>query len=289
MITFKFLPYLLEFIKFLFPASFQLIFVIPTPLIMKTRTIFSKAIILTLLIFVYNNVILAQCIPADSLTCPDPENNGQVCPDTLPGAVTGELYSQVATIKPPLTVGDTIVLDLHHIQLMDVENLPDNITWVSNEPNNEFMAGAYYCILLEGTPSIPGTYYLKIIVDAYVIILPELPPVNIGQTMDSTTLFITVTDPSGITENPSRNLVITENFPNPFTSETIINYYSTETGTLLFEVFDILGNCVYKKNYSMTRGDNAIHFCGENISNGNYYYLLRSDKYRAGGKMIKHQ
>ncbi len=255
---------------------------------MKTKTNIKSFLLIVLFLISINYSAYSQCIPGDSISCPDPENNGQVCPDTLPSATAGELYSEVATIKPPYTVGDSIVLDLHHIQLMDVGNLPDGITWVSNEPNNEFMAGEYYCILLEGTPTTTGTYYLKIIVDAYVIVIPGSPPVNVGQTIDSTSLFITVTDPFGTPEHKNQFYMMNAH-PNPFESTTTLSFYSTESVRVIFELYNMLGERIFHKYHPVKTGKNKIQVSGKKLNNGTYYYVLRSGNHYVSGKIIRHQ
>ncbi|MDX1285096.1 MAG: hypothetical protein R3182_08795, partial [Draconibacterium sp.] len=43
----------------------------------------------------------SQCTPLDSTSCPDPEENGQICPNILDTVIVGSEYMQEVTILPP--------------------------------------------------------------------------------------------------------------------------------------------------------------------------------------------
>lgn len=67
--------------------------------------------------------------------------------------------------------------------------------------------------------------------------------------------------------------------PNPFTSETTINFQSTETsGDLIFLVKNVLGKTVYKKQYKVKKGKNKIKFLRGDLSAGMYIYSLQTSK-----------
>lgn len=249
-----------------------------------------KRYLLTLLVIAILGIMLpqgqafAQCVPADSTECPDPENNGEICPDTLAPGYLGQFYSQVATILPPLTYGDTIVVTLHHITLVAVDSLPNGITWQSNAPNNEFMAGEYYCILLEGTPDTIGTFPLRIVVDVYIIILPGFPPVYAGQIIDSTSLVMEVFDPSGISQPGP--VTVTGVIPNPFRQETSISFTNGRSEVVSFEVYDLTGHRIFDEQLPATPGENTYIFRNPGLRPGHYIYVIRSAGARVGGAMV---
>lgn len=69
--------------------------------------------------------VKAQCTPGNSTTCPDLENNGEVCPAILPDGITGMDYNEEFTIlAPPEYDLMGTVIQLHHIKIVDVNNLP---------------------------------------------------------------------------------------------------------------------------------------------------------------------
>ncbi len=254
---------------------------------MKAKT-FTLFIFLGVLIFFSRTSILyAQCTPESAIECPDPENNGQICPDTLQTAILNQSYSQVVTILPPTTVGVNPAITLDHIQLMDVGNLPPGISWQSNSPTNEFPAGQYSCIALDGTPDSAGLYYLRIVVDVYVILAPGYPPVKIGQQIDSTSVFMEVIGNSGIPEYANHNFYIRNNQPNPFSGITQIDFYNFEPSLVALTVFSSMGEVVYRENYLAVKGDNKLKIDGGGFRNGTYFYVLKTSKYKASGLMVK--
>jgi hypothetical protein len=232
--------------------------------------------------------VYSQCDPATPDECPDPENNGQVCPDSLQAAFINQFYSQVATIKPPEVYylpPDSTEINLHHVKLMEVGNLPDGITWVSNSPDSVFNAGEYYCVLMEGTPVTPGEYTLEIEVDIYVLIFNV--PVKITTVVDSTSLTLVVIDDTGIDGFDRGMLEAGRNMPNPFREGTRISYVSEKEGPIVFEVYSLLGECVHSEHFICFRGENQVYFNGQTLPEGPYFYLLRSGNHQAGGIMIK--
>jgi hypothetical protein len=232
----------------------------------------------------------SQCTPQDSISCPDPEHNGEVCPDTLPDGMVGHNYSTVATILPPPKVlADTvhnIYIPLHHIKLMDVSNLPPGITYQSNTTDSIFLVGTYYCILLSGIPTMTGTYYLKIVVDIYVSIGGT--PVMLAEVTDSTSLAITVVpDNSGIA-NPEGNVFrLIPNSPNPFNSLTHIGYYSPAPGKVSLMVYNPVGQCLYSEESNGNKGVNYFSFDGHRLKEGLYYYTVSSGLKKFTRTMVK--
>jgi hypothetical protein len=247
-------------------------------------------LVLLLSLSLANLASYAQCTPETPEQCPDPENNGQICPDSLAVGYVGQVYSQVATIKPPLQYylpPDSTLITLHHVKLMQVGNLPAGLTWQSNTSDSNFVAGDYYCVLLEGTPDSAGQFHLRIVVDVYVVILPGWPPVNVATIIDSTSLTINIIDNSGIKGFNNKSLLTRNCYPNPFRDITRIDFYSGIAGTLTFEVFSILGKKVYNQQYKAIQGENSLIFSGKDLPEGPYYYVFGSSGYKSTGIMIR--
>lgn len=251
---------------------------------LKTLTFF-----LILLSFCFAAMsVRSQCEPATPEQCPDPENNGQVCPDSLVLARVGQFYSQVATIKPPASyMLDTIEIALHHVKLMEVGNLPAGITWQSNTPDSVFIAGEYYCVLMEGTPDLAGDYPLRIVVDVYVVVVPGWPPIKVATVTDSTSLTLVVVDDAGIKGDENTSLFVRQNIPNPFQCNTRIDFHSEIIGSVDFEVYSILGQRVYDQQILAVKGENSLIFNGQMLPEGPYFYIFRSARYKSTGIMIR--
>jgi len=229
-----------------------------------------------------------QCTPGNAITCPDPENNGQVCPDSLAVGYYNLPYSQEITILPPsyfVVIGDTV--NLHHVTLIDIGNLPPGLSWESNAPNNEFMAGEYYCILIDGTPSDSGVYQISIIVEVFVEILPSLPPVSAGQIEDSTLAMYILPESTGIDEQIANTFSVTESSPNPFSNKTSIGYHVTEKQTVRIHVYDMCGQCIHENKITANPGLNQYLFEADELGSGMYICTLTTAKAKQTIKLIK--
>lgn len=244
-------------------------------------------LILLSLLFIITHSSYSQCVPLTSDECPDLENNGEVCPDTLSPAFINQLYSQVATILPPSVyiTEDSVEIELHSVHLMEVANLPEGITWQSNTEDSVFMAGEYYCILMEGTPDSAGEYALRIVVDVYILFFGI--PVKVATAVDSTSLTLIVVDNTGINDDKEASFHAGHNIPNPFKSETRIGYYADKAGPATFEVYSLVGERVHSEQIHAGEGENLIVFDGRRLSAGTYFYILRRDNYQSAGIMIR--
>lgn len=234
----------------------------------------------------------SQCDPMTEEQCPDPENNGQVCPDSLLPGYLHQFYSQVATIKPPAVYyapPDSTVINIDHVQLLEVGNLPPGLSWQSNTTDSIFIAGQYYCVLMEGQPEAAGEFPLRIKVGVYAIILPGWPPVWVRDVVDSTSLTISIYDDTGIPGNNHPGILSTHALPNPFRDKTSITYVSDKTGQVSFEVFSLTGEKVFSDAFMAQKGENELIFNGQNLSPGSYLYVIRAGEQKISGMMVKEQ
>lgn len=246
-----------------------------------------STLIILALLSMLNVIVYAQCEPLTPEQCPDPENNGEVCPDTLEPAFINQFYSQVATIKPPAVYylpPDSTEISLHQVKLKEVGNLPEGITWQSNTTDSIFMAGEYYCVLMEGTPGTAGEYPLKIVVDVYILVFNV--PVYVATAVDSTSLVMQVIDNSGIFDVRHREFFAEQNVPNPFSAETRISFYAENDDPVTFEIFTLLGTRVYAETMPALPGKNTITYRDQGLPAGTYLYRLRSGSYQSGGMMV---
>lgn len=245
-----------------------------------------KTLLLTFgisLLFSYAT-LQAQCTPGDSLSCPDPEGNGEICPDTFPQAILNVPFSVEFTILPPAqVVYQGFPVPIHHITLVSVDNLPPGITFQSNEPTGVFYPATYYCVLLSGTPTVAGTFPLKIKVDAYVNFLGN--PVFVGQQTDSTSLAITVAASAGTTE-PGAQWQVEGPWPNPFSQGTSIKTNNIKEDILL-EISDITGKRIYSELLPAAATDRSFRFSGEQLDAGIYFYTISSPEFQHSGKLIR--
>ncbi|MCX6234508.1 MAG: T9SS type A sorting domain-containing protein [Bacteroidetes bacterium] len=249
-----------------------------------------KISLMLIIAIVFFKQAFPQCTPMDSIACPDPENNGEVCPETLPGGIAGIAYESVATILPPPEVEfqPGVFIPLHHIKLTDVQNLPPGITYQSDSPDNIFLVGTYYCILLSGVPTVAGNYVLKIIVDIWAEGIGGGEPIWIAQQTDSTSLSIKIIwDPNAIDEPNDDSFHLDGCKPNPFIDRTRISFYSPDPAELSFDIYDLLGQIMYHQVFPAIRGENFIDLNGGRLPAGLYYYSISGAEKKLTKILIK--
>ena len=66
--------------------------------------------------------------------------------------------------------------------------------------------------------------------------------------------------------------------PNPFVTETKINFNSETNQTITFNVRNILGRTVYTKKIKVKKGKNSIPFSKNNLRSGVYIYAIQNKK-----------
>jgi len=232
----------------------------------------------------------AQCTPGDSISCPDIENNGEVCPDTLPNAYLNQFFSQEFTILAPPEYTDSssgITVSLHHLKINDVANLPPGLDWVSNAADSIFLVGEYYCVLMDGTPSETGIFPLHIVVDVFIPGILGSPPIYVTTVTDSTSLFIEVIEESGIEDfNLNKNLQLSVH-PNPFCHSTEMNITLFELEEVIIEVYNLLGTIKHREVLIPQLGNNKIIFNGAKLKSGIYFCNVRTANKSILNKIVK--
>jgi hypothetical protein len=80
---------------------------------------------------------------------------------------------------------------------------------------------------------------------------------------------------------------LTQNFPNPFNPNTIINYSIKDAGLVKIKVFDILGSEVSNLvNETKEAGNFAVEFNAANLPSGVYIYTLQVNGFTSSKKML---
>ena len=92
---------------------------------------------------------------------------------------------------------------------------------------------------------------------------------------------------SNITENEN---IITEvnNYPNPFTTSTQINFQISKSGNISLSIFDIYGKEVkkIKNNEFMTPGNYTVQLDASDMSSGIYFYQINTGTHQLSKKMM---
>lgn len=211
-----------------------------------------------------------QCIP-DTANCKDIDEPGQVCPDTLPVAVLNTWYEQVITIIPPYEYNlGAGVISIHKIVLDSVTNLPPGLSY---EPNaTELFPDNAYCVLISGTPTELDTFFLKICVTPFAVLMGTV--VEFPQTVNDTSLFIIVQSTTGLPVMSTDQVTLLPVKPNPFTMSSRIGLTSDRFGVGELHVFYITGQMAYHEEKWIQPGENYFDFRGETLRKGIYLYKV---------------
>jgi len=85
-----------------------------------------------------------------------------------------------------------------------------------------------------------------------------------------------------------KSFSLSQNYPNPFETQTTINYTIPENSFVSLVVYNILGKKILTLvNETQNKGKHQIVFDAEKLSDGIYYYELKCNSFVKARKMIK--
>lgn len=162
--------------------------------------------LLLVLSFTTSHYTIAQYAVCTPVSCPDPENNGELNPDSLTAGMIGVPYNYVLSILPPPSGSGFTV---NKIKIMQIDNMPAGFTWETNSNNsNDYLYnGNWYCVVIDGTPTGPaGVYEMTIWANAWIqTFLGEIPAP--GNPQNGGTLQAVVCNPLNV--NIGNDTIIT--------------------------------------------------------------------------------
>ena len=248
---------------------------------MKTTLLYT---FLLLIGFSISSISYSQCTPGDAILRQAGYRTAMACPAVLPNGIIGQEYSQEFTIiAPPEYNLDGTIIPLHHIKIVDVDNLPSDVTWESNATDSVFMVGTYYCVLLSGLCNETGDFPLKIVVDVYIDVFGN--PVYATQITDSTSISLKVTwDPDGI-ETYQDNKLDIKLWPNPFKDEILFSLGNSNKSVKV-ELYSILGNRIINQVFDNKPNNDQYKINCSHLPNGTYMLSVTSGNKRVS-KLIR--
>ncbi|MBQ7062368.1 MAG: hypothetical protein IJM88_03650 [Bacteroidales bacterium] len=81
-------------------------------------------------------------------------------------------------------------------------------------------------------------------------------------------------------------MVLHQNYPNPFSNTTRIDFYLPSAGDVRFFVMDELGRLVYQDERHYGSGQQSVHFGDGKLAAGVYYYGIEKDGQRLMRRMV---
>ena len=87
---------------------------------------------------------------------------------------------------------------------------------------------------------------------------------------------VTITEgPASVNNNEVANFSVDQNYPNPATGNTTINYTLNNNSDVLFNVYDVTGKVVYTESANgQAAGAHRFDLNTSNMSNGMYFYTV---------------
>jgi len=76
---------------------------------------------------------------------------------------------------------------------------------------------------------------------------------------------------------PQATLLSVSAYPNPFSTDTSINFKSAKSQTIVFTIKNLLGTTVYEEQINAAAGNNTIPFNRNSLTKGMYIYSLQTD------------
>ncbi len=197
-----------------------------------------------------------------------------VAPDTVVNFVDGAvntIYSQQIDVKVPVDgsfTGASFVL-VDSARVTSIEGLPAGLSLQCNgNASSEctYLPGTVGCAIISGIPSSGGTYNLIVNLTVYTNFGPYPLPF--------TGYHIFVDGPTGLNDVPILKLQLADAKPNPARDKAMIQIKTTNSGTGLFRVYDLVGKVVYSKNLMLTQGSNKLEYVTSDLTEGVYIYRV---------------
>lgn len=257
----------------------------------------------------------SQCTPnaiyQDSIsgTWPDTIQN-------LPPVNQGIAYNTVMDIKTPATLieaanGDSSLTTIDTLNnsyyigswpvdsmiLVQVNGLPNGLSFSCNSSSNcSYPGDVVGCADIFGTTNDPaGIYPLEILINLYThgTITYTIFTIPVETDLYSATgsyesidgYKIIVNGTSGIELIHESDFVLFQNYPNPFSENTTIQFNNSKSEKVEFSVTDMFGRILISDSFSANKGLNTIEI--ENpLPAGIYMYSISNDDSTLSKRMI---
>jgi hypothetical protein len=220
--------------------------------------------------------------------------------ETFDSGSVGVPYSEVVYVKTPTNAGDinpdlsnliqidsmrldsiTIFNGLNDVQLATIGL---NVTCNNNGDSQDpciFMPGDAYCGDVSGTPTVSGTFDVKIFVTIYFEAFgpQELPYFYEGYTLQ-------IDGSVGIDEKNANTLQVAQNAPNPALDFTTIQYELAQPADVNLTITSMVGQVVMNKTIRGKKGENQLRLDISAFETGIYLYTIQAGSKKVTRKMI---
>ncbi|MCX6230431.1 MAG: aryl-sulfate sulfotransferase [Bacteroidetes bacterium] len=200
------------------------------------------------------------------------------------------LYSTIGSSAQRLPNGNTLVCSMNDGHFFEVSPSDTSIVW---EYINPMTRDGIKRIKKDNYPTYNGVFRAY----RYSATHPALVGHTLtpGNTMTGATPnYYTPADVNFIKELEKASIpdMLNQNYPNPFTNSTTIDFEINEPKQISIIVFDMAGNQVkLLMNKKCSQGKYSLSWDGYNdggnrVTSGMYFYVLKADNYKLSKKLI---
>jgi hypothetical protein len=236
---------------------------------------FKKLLLSSLLISGFASIIHAQCVPDPTITIPG------IYPDSATGlssGVVGTPYSQIIQAKVPV---DTVVslnglpptnVTISNTTVTSVTGLPPGLTYSTTPANGIFPGGSNGCMLVSGTPTTPGVYFIDVILTTNATFLGF--PISQVDTLDYYSITINTT--SGVGGVNAFNFELVSMVPNPANNYVDIDFTVPAPSNYQIKVSNIIGKDVISRSVRANVGLNRQRLDVSALASGVYLVSINN-------------
>lgn len=258
-----------------------------------------KKIILFLsaLVVFQTTIAYSQCEPDAQYTDLDagiyPIDSADTSTSSLPTGQENQAYETVLTAVLPdmvmleLNPGEFFPANLDSITISDITGLPPGMNYECSPSDCLFLDQSMGCILLSGTPTEAGTYFLTIHSRLYAF--PISPEITFPGELVSGEYKIIIDEDVAIDEPIKDVIGLGQNVPNPFYDMTEITVDTKQSGEFDFKVYNILGKLLHDEQVVFSTGKNVVQFDGKQLQSGMYFYSIGQGNEVVTRRMVVHR
>ncbi|MFN6378204.1 MAG: T9SS type A sorting domain-containing protein [Flavobacteriales bacterium] len=212
--------------------------------------------------------------------------------ETFEVGTVGQPYVDQIFVRTPATIADiegapdlavaidSLSLDNITFMLGDVEQdlsvLGLTVTCNNNgvSPNPcTFFANGNYCGDVTGTPTISGTFPVKIYATGY---FNFFGPQEVENVFENYEIIIQGNDVNVRETSAPLEMSLGNPSPNPSNISATIPFDLTTNGTVQFTLYNMLGEMVERRTVSGKKGNNSLTVETQNLKSGVYLYSIQA-------------
>lgn len=201
-------------------------------------------------------------------------------PSALPDATVNVAYDEIVQVVIPKdTLVSGLTVTIQSVTIDSITGLPSGITHSCNPTTCIFPGNSNNCIELTGTPTVEGSYPLKVYYRTKTA-FGTFP----GTEKKYSLTVGAVTKVEQITYNASLAFATVVTLANNGKNE--IQFYSAEAKTVSLEVYNMLGNLIYSKKVQAKAGLNTSDLAMVDLRQGVYILNLSNGSQKVSRRVV---